>query len=396
MHAAEGPGNTVRVRGIREALLHEDLDAIVCRLSENVLFLGGYWPLCGTIYYVVPKEGRAVCILPDSELEEASHDLWDAECQPYPYGTTTSSDPAPEIARRLGALGRGWRRVGYEGNFEQVAAAGNAAETYVPAAGSRRLLEEAFGADALVDATGLLTAARACKNAYEISRIRTANEIACIGLARFAERTVPGASAVEIAAAVESSIMIEATLTGKARRVRAFAQVAVGAEETSRAWRPAEITTTRRLRDGEIALLELAVVADGYWSDRTRPRVAGKPTARQRDVAEAVRQAQASAIKAAATGAAGAVVDTAARRMMNAAGLTKEFLHITGHGTGFRYHEPIPVLSPDSTDVLQEGMIHSVEPGAYSVAFGGIRIEDDVLITRGGAEVLGPFSSELA
>jgi Xaa-Pro dipeptidase len=396
MNAAEGQGNADRARSIRAALQREGLDALVCRLSEHVLFLGGYWPLCGTIYYVMPREGRAVCILPDTELEEASRDLWDAECLPYPSGTTASGDPLREIARRLGVLGTGWRRVGYEGNFEQVAAAGNAAEAYIPAAGSRALLAEVFGADALVDATGLLTAARACKNGYEISRIRTANEIACLGLARFAELVVPGASAVEMAAAVESSIMVEATLAGKAGRVRAFAQVAVGAEETSRAWRPAEITTARRLREGEIALLELAVVADGYWSDRTRPRVAGKPTARQIEVTDAVRRAQASAIDAAIAGASASAVDAAARRVMDDAGLEKEFLHITGHGTGFRYHEPVPLIAPGSTDVLRQGMIHSVEPGAYSAAFGGIRIEDDVLITGSGADILGPFSQELA
>ena len=177
--------------------------------------------------------------------------------------------------------------------------------------------------------------------------------------------------------------------------MRAFAQVATGPEETFLGWRPAEITTVRRLEEGDIALLELAVVADGYWCDRTRAKVAGKASQRQKEINEIVRRAQEAAISAVKPGATGREVDEAARKEIRAAGLESAFVHITGHGLGFRYHEALPFLAPWSQDTLAEGMIHSVEPGVYLHGFGGIRIEDDVLVTREGAEVLGPFSTEI-
>ena len=171
--------------------------------------------------------------------------------------------------------------------------------------------------------------------------------------------------------------------------------MAVGAGETALGYRPMEISTSRRLAPGEIALLELGVVVDGFWSDRTRPRVAGEATAEQRRLCGLVAQAQEAAVQRIRPGVPAVEVDKAARSVLQNAGLGREFLHITGHGTGFRYHEPFPVIGPLSETILEEGMVFSVEPGIYAASLGGIRLEDDVLVGPGGAEVLGPFAKAL-
>ncbi|HUJ76645.1 MAG TPA: M24 family metallopeptidase, partial [bacterium] len=229
----------------------------------------------------------------------------------------------------------------------------------------------------------------------EADRIRRANEIAALGLAAFRDAVAPGRTGLDLVAAVESAVMLRGTGHRGARRVRAFAQVATGAEETALGWRPMEISTRRPLADGDIALLELGVVADGYWADRTRVRAAGDPGARRRDALSRVLAAQEAAVAAVRPGAVAGDVDAAARSVLASAGLGREFLHITGHGTGFRYHEPGSFLSPGSATILEEGMVFSVEPGVYSPELGGMRLEDNILVTATGGEVLGPFAKDI-
>ncbi len=379
----------LRFDRLRRAMQREGLDALVCRLPEHVLMLTGYWPVCAWVYAVFPREGQGACILPDTEVEEARAGLFRTDCLTYPFGTKDSPPQAESILRLLRqAAARGWKRVGWEASSDVAAPAWNVAELQLPSASSRRLLDEAFGARRLVDASALLRAEQVVKTPPESEGVRKACRIANLGIQEFFRRVAPGSSGVELAAAVEGAIMVQGTGFQGARCVRAFAQVAVG-PESARGWRPAEVTTARRLQEGEVALLELAVVADGFWCDRTRARVAGEPTAEQREVHDLVRRAQRAAIAAVRPGVEAALVDEAARRIIREAGRDLQFIHITGHGLGYRYHEYAPLLAPGSRDVLRAGMIHSVEPGVYGPAFGGIRHEDDVLVTEQGSEVLG-------
>jgi Xaa-Pro dipeptidase len=349
--------------------------------------LSGYRPLAAWVYAVFPREGPGACLLPDTEEEEARAELFETGCLTYPFGTKDSPPQQESLLRLLQPLARGWKRVGWEAGSEVSAPAWNTAELQLPSARSRELLERAFGGRRLVDASALLRAEQVVKTPAEIQGVRTACRIANLGIEEFFRRVQPGAGGVELAAAVEAAVMGRGTGVEGARRVRGFAQVAVG-PESARGWRPSEVTTARRLARGEIALLELAVVADGFWCDRTRARAAGEATPEQREAHAVVARAQAAAIAAVRPGAGGAEVDEAARRVVREAGRDRQFMHVTGHGLGYRYHEYAPMLAPRSRDVLQAGMIHSVEPGVYDPGFGGIRIEDDVLVTADGHEVL--------
>ena len=185
--------------------------------------------------------------------------------------------------------------------------------------------------------------------------------------------------------------MIKGTGYRESVRVRAFAQVTTGARETAIANRPNIISTARRMGDGDFAVLELGLVADGYWADRTRVRVAGTPCDEQLRIYETVRCAQEAAVASLRPGVRAKDADGAAREVIEEAGYGPLFPHITGHGLGFGYHEPLPILGPQSEQVLEEGMLTSVEPGIYSKQYGGVRIEDDVVITSDGPLVLGPF-----
>jgi Xaa-Pro dipeptidase len=387
-----------RLDRMRRAMEAERIDALVVRLPENVLLLSGYWPMIGAGVLVFPRESPAVCAIPHCYENEAGPSLWEAEPAYYRYGVLGAPDQGAALREILShaARGKGWRHVGYEASFEVVAPPWNSGEAQVPAARTLAIYQAAFEGSELVDASDLIQTERRRKTAYEAAKIRIASEISSIGLEAFERMVDAGASGVELAAGVEREVMVRGTGYQGAVRVRAFAQVAVGAEESAIGYRPNEISTCRRLAPGDVALLELGVVADGYWADRTRVRVAGEPTDEQRRVFEAVLSAQQAAAAAIRPGITGAEVDEAARCVIRDAGYAESFPHITGHGLGFGYHESLPKLAPGETEPLEEGMVVSVEPGVYFTPCGGFRIEDDVLVTPGGSVTFGPFRNVLA
>jgi Xaa-Pro dipeptidase len=385
--------NMERLERMRRAMVSAGLDALVLRLPENVLLLSGFWPMIGATTLVFPVDGRPHCVVPHCYEMEAAASLWDAAVSYYRFGVLDSPEPASAIGAVLAGLHgqQHWRRIGYEGDFEVVSPSWNSAEALVPAARTRRLYSEAFPGSELVDASALLKSERRTKTSYEIGKLKRAGEISCFGLEAFERAVQLGASGVELAAEVERDVMVRGTGYQGAERVRAYAQVAVGPDESAVGYRPNEISTTHRLQDGEVALLELGVVVDGYWADRTRVKVAGGPREEQVRIFETVKQAQQAAVAALRPGVRAADVDEAARSVIRNAGYEASFPHITGHGLGFGYHESSPILAPGSTDVLEENMLTSVEPGIYCKGIGGFRIEDDVFVTKQGPMILGPF-----
>ncbi len=386
-----------RLDRMRRAMERQDLDALVLRLPENVLLLSGYWPMIGSAVLVFPREGAAVIMLPEYFGAEADACLWEAKPVPYKFGVLDCGDPAVAVhnALKQTAAGRNWKQIGYEANFSALAPSWQSGEILVPVESTRDYYASAFPGAKLVDVSALIQTERQTKTAYEAAKMRITGEISCIGLEAFQNAVAPGLSGVELVALVEHAIMSKGTGYKGAQRVRAYAQVATSAAETAIAYRMHEISTTRPLQDGDVAMLELGVVADGYWADRTRARVAGKATDEQVKAFEVLTRAQEASTAAMRPGATGAEVDEAGRAIIRDAGYGDLFPHITGHGLGFGYHESGPMLAPGSTNVLEPGMLTSVEPGIYSSKFGGFRIEDDVLVTASGRDVLGPFRKSL-
>jgi Xaa-Pro aminopeptidase len=137
-------------------------------------------------------------------------------------------------------------------------------------------------------------------------------------------------------------------------------------------------------------LLDFGGILDGYCVDLTRMAALGQVGSRAASLFDAVSDAQAAAIAAVRSGIPAAHVDTAARQVLEARGLGDAFLHATGHGLGLDVHEAprISRAESGSTDVLEARMVCTVEPGAYLDGFGGVRLEDDVLVTAEGCEVL--------
>jgi Xaa-Pro aminopeptidase len=145
-------------------------------------------------------------------------------------------------------------------------------------------------------------------------------------------------------------------------------------------------------------VLDFGGVLDGYCSDLTRTVSVGAPTADARRLHAAVREAQQAAVEAVKPGVPASDVDAAARRLLESRGLGEAFGHGTGHGLGLDVHEE-PRIGPPRADSptvqLKPGMVFTIEPGAYVPGLGGVRIEDDVVVTESGCDVLTSVPREL-
>jgi len=154
----------------------------------------------------------------------------------------------------------------------------------------------------------------------------------------------------------------------------------------------------RILENGDLVVLDFGGVLDGYCSDLTRTVSVGAPTAGARRLHDAVRDAQRAAIEAVKPGVPATSVDAAARQLLESRGLGEAFGHGTGHGLGLDIHEE-PRIGPPRPDApsvqLEPGMVFTIEPGAYLPGLGGVRIEDDVLVTEQGCKVLTSVPREL-
>jgi Xaa-Pro aminopeptidase len=147
------------------------------------------------------------------------------------------------------------------------------------------------------------------------------------------------------------------------------------------------------LKQGQLVLIDMGAFQEGYASDMTRMLFLGEPGARVRRLYRAVLEAQLAAIDAVRPGVTAARVDRAARDVLKAYKLERAFVHSTGHGLGLEIHE-LPRIGKKDKTPLAAGMAITIEPGVYLEGVGGIRIEDTVLVTRTGCEVLTPTSKE--
>lgn len=370
---------------LRSALRAAGLKGILAWHPEDIVMLSGSHPCFGMDLCLYPAVGRPILYAPQGEPEDA-----------LPRGFTlrrfnprqaSGTERWEELGRMLRLdlhdLGIGPGSLGIACDDGTHAVTTFSAETPpLTHAGLERLLRDT----AACDATGLFTNLGLVKTEQEVGAIRRANHVAGAGLEAFAAGCTQGRTEAEVAAEVEAAVQGRSGRDG-CRLARGWAHVQSGpnsclAGTFSR-------SSARLLAEGDLVVLELAVCADGYWSDVTRTASVGEPDERQRALLSAVREAQAAAIRVVRPGATGEEVDRAARSILEQRGYGAGFTHNCGHHVGFRYHDRGPVHQRGSRSPLQAGMILTVEPGAYGPDYGGgARFEDDVLVIPGGAEIL--------
>jgi len=226
----------------------------------------------------------------------------------------------------------------------------------------------------------LVARLRQIKDEGEIAKIRAAAKLGCRLFDEMLGYLRPGLTEIEVAARLEY-----AARTAGAEAMSFETIVASG----ERSALPHGRASGARLPKRGFVTMDFGVVLDGYMSDMTRTVHMGKAQSDERDVYDAVLEAQEAAVSAVAAGVTAGEVDEAARSVLRRAGLDSWFTHSTGHGVGLEIHEG-PRLASKQTQRLEPGMVITIEPGVYMPGRFGLRIEDMVLVTAKGREILTP------
>jgi len=216
------------------------------------------------------------------------------------------------------------------------------------------------------------------KDNFEIASIKKAVGIADIAFGRILQLVKPGVKERELAAELEYQM----AMLGSEKP--AFESIVASGYRSAL---PHGIASQKKLKKGDFVTFDFGATVNGYVSDITRTVVVGKASLRQRKVYDIVLKAQKAGINAVKAGRDCKKVDDACRNVIKSAGFGKNFGHGTGHGIGFYIHVG-PRISPRSNDKLAVNHIVTIEPGIYIPGWGGVRIEDDVLVTRAGGTVL--------
>ncbi len=347
---------------IRRRLRKNKVDALLVTNFTNVGYLTGF---TGDDSYLLIT-GKSDVVLSDerytTQLEEECPDL---ELNIRGPGKKM----LPTISRLLSSVKA--KQLAIEANSMTVALHGS--------------LQEAAPKCELMAADGWVEKLRAVKDRDEIARTRVACDQARRAFEVVRASLTPEMTELQVAADLEYQAR---RFGGKGLSFPAI--VAVGA----RAALPHASPTTQRIGSADFTLIDWGVNEGLYVSDLTRVLVTGKILPKLRKVYGVVLKAQMAAIESIRPGVTCKAVDQTARSIIESAGYGKRFGHGLGHGTGLEVHEA-PRLTRGQSTVLVPGMIVTVEPGIYLPGWGGVRIEDDVLVTRTGYEVLTSVPKEL-
>jgi Xaa-Pro dipeptidase len=233
------------------------------------------------------------------------------------------------------------------------------------------------GASELVDIGRQIRRLRLVKQHDEVEKLARAASITDAVTEGVMARLREGQSEIEVALIIDELIAHQGVVPSFPSLVQSGPNSALPHLEPS----------GRKLSKGDLVLLDFGAAFEGYKADTTRMAAVGAPSAKQKEIHRVVLEAHDAAIAAARAGVTAGEVDAAARRVIDAAGYGPNFFHRVGHGLGLEGHED-PSMDPGSELVLEAGVVFTVEPGVYIPGFGGVRIEDDVVVEEGGCRVL--------
>lgn len=351
---------TERIQKLRKALSGEGLDALLVSEPLHIRYLSGFSGDSG-LALVGPQQ---TFLITDFRYEEQ------ARIQAPGAQLLIAKDGFVEKMAELSPEVTG-HRIGFE-------------EAHLPYKTYKKLREHLSHAEWIAQ-DGLVERLSIVKDAQEIAHIREAVRIADRVFEQIVPLLRPGIAEREIAAEMEYAIR-KHTPEGPS-----FEAIVASGPRSSM---PHASVTDRKIRSGDLVILDFGAISGGYASDVTRTLAIGTPTAEQRKIHEIVLHAQEAALAAAKADMSCSELDRVARTIVEHAGYGPQFGHSLGHGVGLNVHEQ-PRISSKSEHILKPGMVVTIEPGIYLPGWGGVRIENLVVIHQNGCENLTTAPKQL-
>ena len=360
-----------RLSRMQDALQRASLDALALNPGPTMAYASGltFHLMERPVVLVIPAKGRPALILPEFERTKGEASPLKPTLFTYAEDPVSRAETFEAAVRQLGLPGR---RVGVEPLRMRVF--------------ELRLLEAAAPKTQFLSAEEVITAVRVAKDEAELVSMRRAVHAAEAALQATIPLLKPGMTEREAA----SELTVQLLRAGSDSELPFPPIVASGPNSAL----PHAVPTDRRMQAGDMLVIDWGATVDSYISDLTRTLAFQPIDPELAKVHAIVLQANQAGRAAVRPGAACAEVDRAARAVIEAAGYGEFFTHRTGHGIGMEAHEP-PYIRGDNEETLIAGMTFTVEPGIYLPGRGGVRIEDNVVVTPEGCEVLSSMPREL-
>jgi Xaa-Pro aminopeptidase len=350
-----------RIRKVQEYIKAENLDGFIVTRLVNIRYLCGYTGSSGVLI-ITPDE--AFFMTDFRYKEQANQEVRGANV------IISKGDTISAIKEQKRFRGKNLR-YGYESEFLSCR--------------DYKRIQEGLEGSILVSTTDVVENISVIKDAAEIALIQKAVDITDVVFERILGYLRPGLRETEIRAEMEYQMM------SLGSEKPAFETIVASGYRSAM---PHGIASEKKLKKGEFVTLDFGASFKGYVADLTRTVVLGKATPRQKRIYNIVLKAQLAAIKRVRSGKEGKAIDSMARDIIEKEGFGKYFGHGLGHGIGIYIHSK-PSLGPRSVDILKKGMVMTIEPGIYLPKWGGVRIEDDVLVTATGCRTLNRATKNL-
>jgi Xaa-Pro dipeptidase len=366
---------------VRALMAEQELDALVVRAPDNVLYLSNFWGMKGYDACVFPRDAEPILLCLEASADDAERSAWTGDVR-FIRGYDPN-DPRPVPARTLEAALAAAKEFGTVGLELSLGTQASDRMVGEPTTFTKAWFDAWPNA---VDATPLLVQARSVKTAQEVERMQLANDIAAAAMEHVRAELRPGMKESQAAAIWLGYVHGEGTgWQGKVDLALGFSLVWAG-----EGIRTFTATGDRLVQDDQPTLFEIWVCADGYWADHTKLVCTGELRADYRELEQQLLEVYNRAVDHCRPGASLAELDRQVREGIGAMGYPDQPTHPIAHGIGARAHEP-PYAHQAGGGEIAEGMVLAIEPGCYWDGGGGLRVEDNFLITHEGAHKLSGF-----